>query len=1054
MVKPSERLGNYEVATSADGSALVLGSGAGGITYRGRHIHLGTEVAIKVLVRRKHLLQKDRDAFLSEARAAASLSHPQIARILDFGESAQQHPYYVMEICEGGSLEDLVRKSGKPDSYACTQWLFESASALAHAHRKGILHRDIKPSNLLVAVENLTATIKLIDFGLADHANPDETVDAVIGTPLFAAPEQLRGKAEAASDVFSLGATFLWLLSGRLLAEGDVWKVIDERLAASSYATSLESVPAIWQSLLGRMLEVDPARRLRDGGEVLSALQETFPNHPGQPVSWDASVEIHSPGPDATSQWTDHPAADWNGLWVVAGPSSATEHGVSFRATRADDGTIHDVSIFNNLANEVVPVLTTQGDLVARHAVPLGLDHLVLDRGDSWWSVAWPALGAVDALSWVRQGQTAGTAEILTALDAIASALDGIQAGGFEHLEIHPSMLIVSGGGADGVPLKFSLSVPLPVLAAGDQAADSAGTMRGATGAGLCARFAACVYQLLSGRSVPPAAFVNARAYQAIPKLTERSNRFLSSAIAGALGDGACRDVISGLAHEERITGAGRSGSSSLAGGATTLRSNPAVSIPLRSTPVVSPPPEVPLAPSPPAIPSPPVPAVNPGGRNWLIPMASAVVLILLLLGLAAWLIVPKLLRLAKPTPVQQPPTVVVKPETARVAEPPVVTPVVPPAKSSSTIKVPGDTSSIAEAVQRCQDGGTIEIAGGTYAEALVLTKSLTITSTPAAVFEDRGLGSNLIVARGPVQVTLRNIQIKNSEQQAKSAIDSSPALLLVTDGSKILIDGCVIESSVGDGVSLVDKASATFSNCRIRKNRGYGIHVSSGSKVDVSLSEIQQSGRSGIALTNVGTAAKLGNGTTVADNSRNGVEVANGATLECGGTTINGNQMVGLIVEGSGSVGRLESSCVISANRKHGIGVFNSGRLSMSDSTVEDNRESGLYAKSGGQVEIVSCHFKSNGAIGVSLVDEPTRVTIAKSDFSSHTSMATAFEDGLAKVTDCKFINNPAAIYYGKGAKGAATGNAIRPGPLENTLILQEAGEVSLGNNVIDSAR
>lgn len=349
MVKPSERLGNYELATSADGSAVILGVGSGGVTYRGKHIHLGTEVAIKVLIRRKNLLQKDRDAFLSEARAAASLSHPQIVRILDFGENSQQHPYYVMELCEGGSLEELGRKSGPPDDYTCIQWLFESTSALAHAHQKGIFHRDIKPSNLLVATENGTASIKLIDFGLADHADLAEVSDAVIGTPLFAAPEQLRGKAEAASDVFSLGATFLWLLTGKHLSRGDVKSVISERLDAVSYASIYTSLPAPWKSILGRMLEVNPSRRLRDGGEVLAAIQATFPNHACHPVTWNPSDNSQGAGPGAScfSQWIDHPATEWSALWVPVSTPVSNEYGISVRAQRPGTNTIHDVLYFN-----------------------------------------------------------------------------------------------------------------------------------------------------------------------------------------------------------------------------------------------------------------------------------------------------------------------------------------------------------------------------------------------------------------------------------------------------------------------------------------------------------------------------------------------------------------------------------------------------------------------------------------------------------------------------------------------------------------------------------
>jgi hypothetical protein len=1030
MVKPSERLGNYEVATAEDGTAAVLGSGTGGVTYRGRHVHLGTEVAIKVLVRRKNLLQKDRDAFLSEARAAASLTHPQIARILDFGESAQQHPYYVMELCEGGSLEEFGRKASPPDEYACIQWLFESAAALAHAHRKGILHRDIKPSNLLVARQNDTAAVKLIDFGLADHAGQEDAADHVIGTPHFAAPEQLRGNAEPASDVFSLGATFLWLMTGKHLSQGDVKSVIADRLEATSYASLLTSLPPAWRTLLGRMIEVDPALRPRDGEETLAAVQAAFPHHPGHPVAWDASAESAGTkaGAPAPSQWQDFPEAAWQDRWKETGTATS---GVAARATRPDGDGTFDVLKFTGLSSEIADVLTEQGDLVARHAADLGLDQVVLERGADWWAVAWPALGGADALSWVRQGQSASTAEILAALDPVSAALDGMKPGGFEHMELHPSMLVVD----PGPPLKFSFAVPLPVLAASDQAEDSAGTMRGAVGAGLASRFAACVYQLLSGRTLPPAAFVNARAYQAIPRLTERSNRFLSSAIAGTLAGGTCRDVIRGLAHEERIPGASYSGAlaSGSSGGSRTAsswRSNPAITMPAPPpAQVAAPAAENPTPPpaSPPKAKKPPVAAIAAAG--------------VVLLGGASWFLFP---RSGKPAP----------PPPANAASVPVAAVTPAPRKTESgtsraIVKVPGDTTSLAEAVSLCDPGGTIEIAGGTHTEPLVLTKSVSLVSKSAAVFEDGGVGSSLVTARGPIQVTLRGIQIKNTERQPSADIDSSPSLVLITDGASVSFDGCFIEGSVGNGVSLADKASATFSNCRVRKNRGYGINVSSGSRIEVSLSGIEQNGRSGIAILNVGSTVTLAGGATVSTNSQNGVEVANGGVLRANGAEINGNAKVGLVVEGSGSEALLESSCVISGNRKYGAGTINGGRLVMSGGTVEDNSENGIYVESGGQAGIDSSRFKSNGAIGIYLVGgTSSALTLSKCTFDSHSDAGVAVVGGTGKVSECEFTNNMMAVFFGKDASGSATGNTVDPGPIENALVIENAGEVILRDN------
>jgi serine/threonine protein kinase len=1149
MVKPSERLGNYEVATAADGSAQMLGSGTGGITYCGRHIHLGTEVAIKVLVRRKNLFQKDRDAFLSEARAAASLTHPQIAKIYDFGESAQQHPYYVMELCEGGSLETFGLNATSVDEYSRTQWFFEAAAALAHAHQKGILHRDIKPSNLLIARQNDSATLKLIDFGLADHADQAETSEQVIGTPHFAAPEQLRGHAGTASDVFSLGATFFWLLTGNHLSRGDLKNVIAERLSATSYAPLLSALAEPWQALLAQLLEIDPASRLRDGAEVLSALHRAFPEHLGRLAAWDSTIDrpdsAHPAG--RPIHWQDFPAASWAERWAAAENPRNIPYGVTLRASRPGAAELHEVYRFNDLSLDIAELLIQQADLVARYASELGLGSVLLERGPQWWSVAWPALGFDDALSWVRRGQTTSTAEMLSALDPIATALDGMKSGGFMELEIHPAMLIV----AAGAPLKFSLAIPLPVVDSQEAHADSGGTMRGASGTSLSARFGSCVYQLLSGRTPPPAAFLNARAYQAIPKLSERSNRFLASVIAGTLAGGTSRDVIRGLAYEERIPGASYSGtmtsSGSLGSRSSERWSQPPANLPLPT--LAMPPPLAVTAPArmdelpgtsataparmdelpgtsgaaparmdeppgtsggaparmdelpgtsggaparmdePPgtsggaparmdelpgtsggAVPPltlapgtsagpPPMVATRPPQKKppiLAIVASLAAVLLLALVG-AGWYFLPQLKKLAAPTlaamPKVPPPKIAGEPA----AKPPtkVAPPAADPNEPLSLVKVPDDAASIGAALLRCKDGGTIEIGAGSRSEAIVLTKSVSLVSKAGALLEDGGLGSSLITVRGPIKVTLQNLQIRNTQKQATTTLEASPPLVLIADGANVVFEGCVVESSVGDGISLADKAAATFSNCRIRKNRGTGIRVTSSSKIAVSLSEIQDNGGSGLTLENVGSSAALASGSSINGNSEHGIEISNGAELTATGAEMKSNQKVGIILENGGSSATLEAGCVISDNRMYGIGVRNSGRLKLADATLEDNTENGIYLESGGAAEITGTRFKSNGTIGLYIVNgSESKATIDQSTFESHSQAGVAIVDGSAKVTGCRFTNNPMALFYGNGASGSATANTIFPGPLTESVVTENAGVVTLTDNTVGTGQ
>ncbi len=1063
MVKPHEKLGNYEIMAAADGSALVLGSGAGGVTYRGKHVHLGTEVAVKVLIRRKNLLQKDRDAFLSEARSAASLAHPHIARILDFGESAQQHPYYVMELCEGGSLEEFGQQPGPPDAYVCIQWFFESASALAYAHQKGIVHRDIKPSNLLVARQDAIASVRLIDFGLADHARPDESRDDhVIGTPHFAAPEQLRGQAGPASDVFSLAATFFWLLTGKHLSQGDVKAVISERLEATSYAPLVSTLPTAWQALLGPMLEVDPDRRPRDGAESLAAAQAAFPHHPLQPVPWQETGETSAAGPSAVppSHWQDHANAAWSDVWQETGAPISIDHGFSLIAIRNGESVPHDVLRFPGLAPEISEILVRQGNLVARHAGELGLGTVRLDHGENWWSVAWPALGNDDALSWVRQGQSANTAEILAALEPIAAALDHLLPAGFDHLEIHPSMLVVH----PGPPLAFSLAVPLPVLAAGDAAADSSGTMRGAVGSGLAARFAGCVYQLMSGRTPPPAAFVTTRAYQAIPRLTERSNRYLASAIAASQANGTCRDVIRGLAHEERIPGASHSSglaSASSLGPRTTTSWPASPTISLRSVPPSAAPQTPPVSPpqeSAPAIP-PPVPTGKTSApsasasKRWIIPVAAVVVLSL---AGAGWFLTRK-------NPVISKPVAVIPSESAKAALTPetVETPVTRPEKTpdavakSSLVKVPGDAATLAEALAACEAGGTIELAPGTYQGALVITRSVAIVAASAAVLESDDNGASVVTVRGPVDLKLRNIQIRSTGDTTEKSPESSPPLVLATDSAVLHLDGCIIERSSGSGISLSDKASATLSNCRIRNNRAYGINLTSGAKADVTLSELQQNGLAGISAMNNGTLIQLHNGADVSSNSRNGIEIGNGADLVASGARIKGNGKVGLVIQSPGTTAKLEASCVVSDNHELGIGVYESATLGLTDSTVEGNKEIGLQIRSGGQATVAKSEFRSNGFSGIYLENgSESRLTVRASRFISHPDAGIAVVQGAGEISQSVFEGNGMAVIFGDGASGSAAGNSITPGPLESALVTENSGEVILRDNTVAAER
>jgi serine/threonine protein kinase len=204
-------IGNYRILEP-------LGEGGMGTVFKVEHVVLGRQYALKVL--RSKVIERDATAaqrFLREARAAARVRHPNIVDVFDFGHLPDGRPYFVMELCEGESLTDLIAR-GPLQAGDVVAIARQIATALAAVHDRGVIHADVTPSNALVTSQE-PVHVKLVDFGLASLAGEsfhEEDSDFVLGTPAYISPEQLRGlPATDRSDQYGLGCVLFELLSGR-----------------------------------------------------------------------------------------------------------------------------------------------------------------------------------------------------------------------------------------------------------------------------------------------------------------------------------------------------------------------------------------------------------------------------------------------------------------------------------------------------------------------------------------------------------------------------------------------------------------------------------------------------------------------------------------------------------------------------------------------------------------------------------------------------------------------------------------------------------------------
>ena len=277
------RLGPYEIASP-------LGSGGMGDVYRARDTRLARDVAVKVLPARLARDEEHKRRFETEAKAASTLSHPNILAVHDVG-SHEGTPYVVSELLEGQTLRARL-EDGSLSTHRALDYGVQIARGLAAAHERGVVHRDLKPANLFVTRDGL---VKILDFGLAKLIRDDgplspeddgtaqptvtrgTTPGSVLGTVGYMSPEQVRGQAaDHRSDVFSFGAVLYEMLTGRRAFRGDsavetMSAILKEE--PPELSSTGRHVPPALERLVAHCLEKRPEDRFQSARDLVFDLE-------------------------------------------------------------------------------------------------------------------------------------------------------------------------------------------------------------------------------------------------------------------------------------------------------------------------------------------------------------------------------------------------------------------------------------------------------------------------------------------------------------------------------------------------------------------------------------------------------------------------------------------------------------------------------------------------------------------------------------------------------------------------------------------------------------
>jgi len=265
----------------------VIGRGGMGVVYRVEHLRMGKIAAMKVLHRDLAQDPEVVQRFEREAAAVSKLHHPHTVQVFDFG-NAQGALYLIMEYVRGLDLAHIVSRDGPIPWPRCAPLFAQICGALQEAHELGIVHRDLKPENVLITRTTRGRDYaKVLDFGLAKLdqrgvVTRETERNAIVGTPYFMAPEQIRGDdVDARTDIYSFGALMFELLTGQHLYSGSTAVgVLTKHLTAEPDAPSMrvpkQGIPPAVDHLCRKALARDPGARWQTAAELGEAIEEIY----------------------------------------------------------------------------------------------------------------------------------------------------------------------------------------------------------------------------------------------------------------------------------------------------------------------------------------------------------------------------------------------------------------------------------------------------------------------------------------------------------------------------------------------------------------------------------------------------------------------------------------------------------------------------------------------------------------------------------------------------------------------------------------------------------